>query len=100
MGRPTTTGGVGFGFAFGARFGYEVVGLTERAAGAAAGEPGVDARGVEGVAACQAADVVVFCERVDADGAGIARVGEEFGGDGGVDVVVVVVVVVVFCIAR
>ena len=70
----------------GARLGDPVVGFAEGAAGAAAGEPGVEAAGVEGVAAGEAADFVVEFEVVEADGAGVAGFGVcEVGGNGGVD---------------
>lgn len=78
-----------------------VVGLAQRAACATACQPGIDADGMEGVAACQAADVVVVLEGVDTDGAGIAGCVEEFRWQGSCDVLIVFFVIfVVFLLAR
>lgn len=76
----------------GAGLGNPVVGFAERAAGAAAGKPGVETAGVEGVAAGEAADLVVEFEVVETNGAGVAGFGVgKFGGNGGMDGIVGVV---------
>lgn len=85
-----TTFLLGSEFAFWTGFRDVVVFFAEGAAGAAGGEPGVDASRVEGVAAGEAADVVVVFDRVETDGAGVARVHEE------VEINRVIVIIVVF----
>lgn len=94
-------GGTGLVLRVGSGLRDVVIGLAQRAACATASQPGIDADGMEGVAACQAADVVVVLEGVDTDGAGIAGCVEEFRWQGSCNVLIVFVVVfVVFLLAR
>lgn len=94
-------GGIRLGLRVGSGLRDVVIGLAQRAACATASQPGIDADGMEGVAACQAADVVIVLEGVDADGAGIAGCVEEFRWQGSCNVLVVFLVVfVIFLLAR
>jgi hypothetical protein len=78
------------------RLGHVVVCFAEGTAGSTGGEPGIYAGGVEGVTAGQAADVVVVFDCVEADCAGVAGVGKEFGGDCGLDLVDVFFVIFIW----
>jgi type II secretory pathway component PulM len=75
--------------------GHVVVGLAQRAARAAAGQPRVHAESVEGMAAREATHVVVVFERVDANGARVAVSVVPLLGEGGRNLFVVAIVVFV-----
>jgi len=86
--------GVELGFTFRARFWDVVIGFAEGAASATAGKPRVYAGGVEGVAAGEAAHlVVVVVEIVNADGACVAWLGIEVWRHSGQDRVGVIFLV-------
>lgn len=85
----------GFGrLALGCGLGRVVVGLAQRAAGAAGRKPGIQAAGVESVTACEASHVVVVLKCIQANGACVAGLGQQFGRSSGADWVVLVVGVV------
>jgi hypothetical protein len=69
-----------------------VVGLAERAACSTACQPWIHADSVEGMTACQSANVVVILQRIDANSTGVARSFQAFGWQGAVDVFVVIAV--------
>jgi hypothetical protein len=79
-------------FSFRSRLGYVVVGFAERAAGAAAREPGVDTGSVECVTAGEATDIVVVFKSINADCTAVAGCAEHFQWCGSPDRVVIVFV--------
>jgi hypothetical protein len=74
-------------FTFGARLGDVIVSLAQWTASSSAGEPWVKTSSVEGMPAAEATNVIVIFQDIYADSTRVSWVGEQFRGNGCVNVI-------------
>lgn len=95
----TRTGSLGSrSLAFRSRFRDVIIGFAQRTTGPSVGQPRVETTGVEGVAARKTADVIIFFNRIQTDGACIPGRAQQLRRQGRLDVVIIVIIVVIFMI--